>query len=92
MTSTTITRSWLSAVVCRRSIASVAICTAVVKPKVRSVPTMSLSIVFGTPTIGTPMSSTSMLATVNEPLPPITTSASRSISANRSATRCGPSG
>ena len=29
ITSTTITRSWLSAVVCRRSIASVAICTAV---------------------------------------------------------------
>ena len=38
MTSTTITRSWLSAVVCSRSIASVAICTAVLKPNVRSVP------------------------------------------------------
>ena len=32
--------------------ASVAICTAVLKPNVTSVPTMSLSIVFGTPTIG----------------------------------------
>ena len=34
--------------------ASVAICTAVWKPNVTSVPTMSLSIVFGTPTIGSP--------------------------------------
>ena len=82
ITSTTITRSWLSAVVCRRSIASVAICTAVVKPNVMSVPTMSLSMVFGTPTIGRPRSSTSMLATVSEPLPPMTTSASRPMSAN----------
>ncbi len=34
ITSTTITRSWLSAVVCSRSIASLAICTAVWKPNV----------------------------------------------------------
>ena len=39
----------LSAVVWSRSIASVAICTAVSKPKVMSVPPRSLSIVFGTP-------------------------------------------
>ena len=57
ITSTTITRSWLSAVVCSRSMASVAICTAVVNPNVMSVPTMSLSMVFGTPTTGRPMSS-----------------------------------
>ena len=49
ITSTTITRSCDSAVVWRRSIASVAICTAVQKPNVKSVPERSLSIVFGTP-------------------------------------------
>ena len=38
ITSTTITRLCDSAVVCRRSIASVAICTAVWKPNVKSVP------------------------------------------------------
>ena len=54
ITSTTITRSWLSAVVCSRSIASVAICTAVSKPNVKSVAERSLSIVFGTPTTCTP--------------------------------------
>ena len=52
ITSTTITRSCDSAVVWRRSMASVAICTAVWNPNVTSVPTMSLSIVFGTPTMG----------------------------------------
>ena len=56
ITSTTITRSWLSAVVCRRSIASVAICTAVWNPNVKSVAERSLSIVFGTPTTRTPSS------------------------------------
>ena len=50
ITSTTITRSWLSAVVCSRSMASTQICTAVSKPKVSSVAERSLSIVFGTPT------------------------------------------
>ena len=34
ITSTTITRLWDSAVVCKRSIASVTICTAVSKPNV----------------------------------------------------------
>ena len=50
MTSHTITRSCDSAVVCSRSMASVAICTAVSKPNVTSVADRSLSIVFGTPT------------------------------------------
>ena len=54
MTSTTITRSWDSAVVWRRSMASVAIWTAVSKPKVSSVPDRSLSMVLGTPTTGMP--------------------------------------
>ena len=56
ITSTTITRSCDSAVVVMRSIASVAICTAVSNPIVASVPAMSLSIDFGTPTTGTPSS------------------------------------
>ena len=56
ITSTTITRLCDSAVVCRRSIASVTICTAVWKPNVKSVPPRSLSIVLGTPTTGTPCS------------------------------------
>ena len=42
-------RRWASAVVCSRSMASVAKLTAVSKPKQLVVPTMSLSIVFGTP-------------------------------------------
>ena len=45
-----------SAVVAIRSSASVAIVTAVSKPKVMSVPGMSLSIVFGTPTTRSPSS------------------------------------
>ena len=52
ITSTIITRLCDSAVVCSRSMASVAICTAVSKPKVMSVPARSLSIVFGTPITG----------------------------------------
>jgi hypothetical protein len=54
MTSTTMIRRCASAVVCRRSIASVAKLTAVSKPKQLVVPKMSLSIVLGTPTSGTP--------------------------------------
>ncbi len=54
ITSTTSTRWCDSAVVCRRSIASVAMLTAVSKPKVKSVPDRSLSMVFGTPTTFTP--------------------------------------
>ena len=75
ITSTSITRSCDSAVVVMRSIASVAICTAVSKPNVTSVAAMSLSIVFGTPTIGTP-SPASRSAVRSVPSPPITTTAS----------------
>ena len=75
ITSTTITRLWDSAVVCRRSIASVTICTAVWKPNVTSVPPRSLSIVFGTPTIGMP-SSCRRSATPSVSSPPIGISAS----------------
>ena len=77
ITSTTITRSWLSAVVCSRSIASVAIWTAVLNPNVRSVPSMSLSMVLGTPTIGSPCSAWSRQAIDRLPFPPMTISASR---------------
>ena len=55
MTSTTITRSCDSAVVWSRSIASVAIWTAVQNPNVKSVPERSLSIVLGTPTTVQPV-------------------------------------
>src|SRR5690349_169673 len=76
MTSHTRTRLWDSAVVCRRSIASVAIWTAVWKPNVKSVAARSLSIVFGTPTTGMP-SSCSLPATPRVSSPPIGISASR---------------
>ena len=52
MTSTTMTRLCDSAVECSLSIASVQTCTAVSNPIVTSVPAMSLSMVFGTPTTG----------------------------------------
>ena len=56
ITSTTRTRWWDSAVVCSRSMASVAMFTAVSKPKVKSVASRSLSMVLGTPTTRTPSS------------------------------------
>ncbi len=49
------TRLWLSAVVCSLSIASVAVPTAVSKPKRGWVPLTSLSMVLGTPTTGRPL-------------------------------------
>ena len=64
-----------SAVVEMRSSASVAIETAVSNPNVMSVPAMSLSIVFGTPTTGRP-SSWSASAVRSVPSPPITMTAS----------------
>jgi hypothetical protein len=70
ITSITMTRSWLSAVVCSLSIASIAVFTAVSKPKVVTVPLTSLSIVFGTPTMHIPLS-TSRCAMSSEPSPPI---------------------
>ena len=75
ITSTTSTRWCDSAVVCSRSIASLAMLTAVSKPKVKSVPDRSLSIVFGTPTTFTPRSA-SLVATPRVSSPPIATSAS----------------
>src|SRR3954464_12786313 len=74
ITSQTMTRLWASAVECNRSIASVAICTAVSKPKVRSVPERSLSMVFGTPTTFTPIAE-SLVATPRVSSPPIATTA-----------------
>ena len=56
ITSMTIRRLWLSAVVCSRSIASVATWTAVANPMHESVPDRSLSIVFGMPMTGIPSS------------------------------------
>ncbi len=70
MTSSTITRSWLSAVVCSLSIASSAVLTAVSNPNVATVPDTSLSIVFGTPTMRTPISN-NLCAIASEPSPPI---------------------
>ena len=77
---------------CSLSIASVAICTAVWKPKHTSVSAMSLSIVFGTPTIGMPTSWFKCDATHNEPLPPMTINASTPMSARFCLTCAGPSG
>ena len=75
MTSTIITRLWLSAVVWMRSIASVAMATAVSKPIDWSVPQTSLSIVLGIATIRTPASAT-LLAACSVPSPPMQMSAS----------------
>ena len=71
ISSSTMTRWCASAVVCSRSSASVAIIRAVSKPKVTSVPPMSLSIVLGTPMTGTPFSHSSM-AMRRVPSPPMT--------------------
>ena len=76
MTSQTMTRSCASAVVCSRSMASVAIWTAVWKPKLTSVAFTSLSMVFGTPTRGTWFSLYSSAPRRKVPSPPITTRAS----------------
>ena len=89
MTSHTITRWWLSAVECSLSSASVAVFTAVRNPKVISEPTMSLSMVFGTPMMLTP-ASTSGAAAAMVPSPPITMMASsacrRAVSTHRPMT------
>ncbi|SHS76540.1 Uncharacterised protein [Mycobacteroides abscessus subsp. abscessus] len=55
---------------CNRSIASVAMVSAVSNPNVTSVQSISLSMVLGTPTTGT-FSSASQLAAVRVPSPPI---------------------
>ncbi len=90
ITSTIITRLWLSAVVWSRSIASVAICTAVSKPNVMSVPPRSLSIVFGTPITGRPCSPCSRAAAPSVSSPPIAISPSRLRVRMFSAIRSGP--
>ena len=69
ITSSTIVRPWLAAVVCSRSSASVAQATALSKPNVNAVADRSLSIVLGTPTTGMPYSC-SCCAMANEPSPP----------------------
>ena len=61
--------------------ASVAICSAVSWPKVTSVQSMSLSMVLGTPTTGTP-SSDSQCAAVSVPSPPIGISTSIPLSSS----------
>ena len=81
ITSSTMTRSWLSAVVCSLSIASSAVLTAVSKPKLVIVPATSLSMVLGTPTIFIPRSQ-SCCEMASDPSPPIEISASIS---NRAA-------
>src|SRR5437763_2774418 len=90
ITSTTRLRWWLSAVVWRRSMASVATWRAVSKPNVMSVPPRSLSIVFGTPTIGSP-SAPRRAAAPSVSSPPITISPSTSSSARFERIRSAPS-
>src|SRR5438552_3862102 len=75
ITSTTMARLWLVAVVWRRSSASITAATAESKPKVMAVASRSLSIVFGTPTQLIP-ASCNCKAVVIEPSPPTMMSAS----------------
>jgi hypothetical protein len=70
--------------------ASVAICTAVWKPKVTSVPARSLSIVLGTPTTGTP-SAASRAATPSVSSPPMGIRASTPSRSSVSRTSAVPS-
>ena len=72
ITSITITRLCELAVECNRSMASVAILTAESKPKEKSVPQISLSMVLGTETIFKPMAA-NLAAVFCVPLPPIQT-------------------
>ena len=72
MSSMTMQRPWLAAVVWMRSITSVAMSTAVWKPKVTSVPQISLSMVLGKPMTFSP-SSASMFAVLCVPFPPSVT-------------------
>ena len=68
----TITRLWALAVQCNRSMASVAMLTAESKPKEKSVPQMSLSMVLGTATMFSPMAERRAAVWV-VPLPPMQT-------------------
>ncbi len=91
ITSTIITRLCDSAVVWRRSIASVAIWTAVSNPNVMSVPARSLSIVFGTPITGSPCSPCSRAAAPSVSSPPIAISPSIPADSSVERMRSGPS-
>ena len=71
--------------------ASVAIDTAVSKPKVCSVHGMSLSMVLGTPTTGTRPSVWARCAVASEPSPPMTTRASSPSSPRVDRARSTPS-
>ena len=71
ITSTTMTRLWLVALVCNRSSASITIATAESNPNVIAVASRSLSIVFGTPMQLMPASCSCCAVTI-EPSPPIT--------------------
>ena len=75
MVSTIITRWWLLAVFSMRRSASVTVATAVSKPKLRSQPAMSLSIVLGTPTKGRPIERRPCASDM-VPSPPMTTTTS----------------
>ena len=89
MTSTTMTRSCDSAVVCSRSMASTHTWTAVSNPKVSSVADRSLSMVLGTPTTATP-SAARRAATPSVSSPPMATSASMPWSASVARTASAP--
>src|SRR3954447_2065782 len=91
ITSTTRLRWWLSAVVWRRSMASVATCTAVSNPNVMSVAPMSLSILFGTPSTGSAYSPWRRFAAPSVSSPPMAISPSRCSSSSVSAISAGPS-
>ena len=71
--------------------ASVAICTAVSKPKVMSVPPRSLSIVFGTPSTGSPCSAWRRAAAPSVSSPPMAISPLRFSVAMFSRIWSGPS-
>src|SRR5215467_6701359 len=89
ITSTISARWWLSAVVCSRSIASIAILTAVSNPNVKSVAPRSLSMVLGTPTT-LPPSWCSLAAAPRVSSPPIAISASTPRLSRFSSTRSTP--
>ena len=75
MTSARMILWWLCAVLCSRSMASVAMPSAVLKPMDASVPTTSLSIVLGSITMLSP-AFTSRSAFFAVPLPPMHSRAS----------------
>ncbi len=79
MSSTTITRPWAWAVGWSLSMASVAVETAVSKPNVTEVCSMSLSMVLGTPTTGMPFPERRR-AMLSVPSPPMAMRASKPIS------------